>query len=118
MPSKVDPAARSAVAAPGPIQRAGTFLYQLDRQDETGVNLWSGHISPNNGCRKEHAIKAATLFEAAPDLLAALECAEARLRALATIFNSINFTDRYGDGPACQRVADLASAAIKKARGE
>lgn len=56
----------------GPIQRKGTFLWQLDTPSGSGINLWSGSISPNNGYSREYAEKVAALFEAAPDLLEAL----------------------------------------------
>jgi hypothetical protein len=56
---------------PQKIQAVGTFLYKLD--DQTKNNLWSGSIQPNNGHDPIHAQKAAKLFAAAEDLLAALK---------------------------------------------
>ena len=59
---------------PGPIQRIGTFLYQLDDGSLDGkpVNLWSGNIRPNNCYSPEYVEKAARLFVAAPSLYEAL----------------------------------------------
>jgi hypothetical protein len=57
------------------IGRQGSFLWQMDSPSGAGMNLWSGMLSPNNGYPEEHAIRAATLFEAAPDLLVACEAA-------------------------------------------
>lgn len=57
-------------AKPGPICRDDTYMWQLD--EVSGVNLWSGKLGANNGYPQEHALKAAALFEAAPDLLEAL----------------------------------------------
>lgn len=57
--------------APGPIQRDGTFLWQLDGHPTAPCNLWSGSISANNGYSREYAEKAATLFSAAEALLKA-----------------------------------------------
>ena len=60
---------------PQPIQltASGNFLYQLDAPiDEGGKNLWSGQLQQNNRYGPEAALKAAKLFAAAEDLLAAL----------------------------------------------
>jgi hypothetical protein len=78
----------------------------------------NGFIGDDEGVGRPTRTANARLIAAAPDLLAALECAEARLQALSRMFLSTNFTDRNRDGPACQRVADLARAAIKKAKGQ
>lgn len=57
---------------PGPIELVdGNVLYQLD--NESGLNLWSSVIQPNNGYDRSYAIKAATLLAAAPELLRACE---------------------------------------------
>lgn len=58
---------------PGPIQREGTFLYQLNTAPDWTCNLWSGRLDPNNGHDREHASKAAKLFGAAEDLLKIVE---------------------------------------------
>jgi hypothetical protein len=60
---------------PGAIQRDGTFLWQMDSPSGAGINLWSGKLSANNGYPQEHVERAAALFVAAPDLLAALKLA-------------------------------------------
>lgn len=58
---------------PGPIQAAGTYLYQLDvTKGNLGVNLWGGALQAHNGNSDAYVNKAVKLFLAAEDLLAAL----------------------------------------------
>lgn len=66
---------------PGPIEREGTFMWQFDSQSGSGLNLWSGKLDANNGYSQEYALRAATLFEAAPDLLASAQDALIALEA-------------------------------------
>lgn len=58
-----------------PIQLAEpSFLYQLDAPfNEGGINIWGGNLQANNCYDSTAATKAAKLFVAAEDMLAALK---------------------------------------------
>lgn len=58
---------------PSPILFIGnSFLYQLDGHPTKPSNLWSGSLHPNNSYGPQYRDKAAKLFMAAEDMLAAL----------------------------------------------
>lgn len=104
-PEGVEVTARKADIAPGSIGRIGAFLYQLDDgtlENGLRINLWSGHLHPNNCYPPTHAERAAVLFEAAPDLLAALQ----RVMSYPAVRNALECDDN-----------DAAINAIARAQG-
>lgn len=68
------------------IHREDRYLYELNDSYKTGcppMNIWACSVQAQNGNAEQVALKVATLFEAAPDLLDAakkaldlLTCAE------------------------------------------
>ena len=100
----------SAELTPGPIGRKGLFLWQLDSPSGSGINLWSGQLSANNGYSPRHAEQAARLFVAAPDLAAAL-------RGLMELTRPM-FVVQTSDGVVTHPAYAAGLAALAKVEGE
>ena len=75
-----------------------SFVYQLSASlEEGGVNLWSGNLNPNNGFVDSHAIKAAKLFAAAEDMLAALKMVDTTVEEHLKGYTKEQFTHSMRD---------------------